>query len=144
VLNFGIPGNLNGNQAAVGNALSNFFNSTGGIPLIDGALNAAQLSQASGELGTSSQQTTFDAMSQFMGLLTDPFMNRGGGTGSSPGATGYAEEGDVSADAASKRTDDARKATRCSPRCRWRTSTIRAGASGRPVSAARNRPAAIR
>ena len=70
---------LNGNQQAVGNALTNFFNSTGGIPMTYAMLTAAQLSQASGELGTGSQQTTFQAMGQFMGLLTDPFMGRGGG-----------------------------------------------------------------
>ena len=32
-LNFAVPGGLNGNQANVGNALTNFFDSTGGIPL---------------------------------------------------------------------------------------------------------------
>jgi autotransporter-associated beta strand protein len=91
-LNFGIPNSLNGNQQAVGNALTNFFNSTGGIPMTYAALSSAQLSQASGELGTGSQQTTFQAMGQFMGLLTDPFTGRTGGAGSTPGATGYADD----------------------------------------------------
>jgi uncharacterized protein with beta-barrel porin domain len=91
-LNFGIPGSLNGNQQAVGNALTNYFNSTGGIPMTYAMLTASQLSQASGELGTGSQQTTFQAMGQFMGLLTDPFMNRTGGANAAPGATGYADE----------------------------------------------------
>lgn len=85
--NFQIPGGLNGNQQAVANALTNFFNTTGGIPMLYAQLSGAALSQASGELGTSSQQTTFNAMGQFMGLLTDPFMNRSGGS-SSP--LGYA------------------------------------------------------
>jgi uncharacterized protein with beta-barrel porin domain len=40
-----------------------------------------------------------------MGLLTDPFMNRSGGAGSPPGATGYAEEGDANAYAATRKTD---------------------------------------
>jgi len=70
-----------------------------------GTLTAAGLTQASGELATGSQQTTFDAMNQFMGLLTDPFMNRGGGAGSPSGASGYAEEGDASAYAATRKTD---------------------------------------
>jgi uncharacterized protein with beta-barrel porin domain len=73
--------------------------------MVYGALTPAGLTQASGELGTGSQQTTFEAMNQFMGLLTDPFMNRGGGAPSSPGASGYADEGDASAYAAGKKTD---------------------------------------
>jgi uncharacterized protein with beta-barrel porin domain len=105
-LGFVIPGGLNVNQQNVANALVNFFNATGGIPMVYGTLTPAQLTQASGELATGSQQTTFDAMGLFMGLLTDPFMNRNGGAGAAPGAPGYAEEGDsASAYAASKRTD---------------------------------------
>jgi uncharacterized protein with beta-barrel porin domain len=65
---------------------------TGGIPMTYAMLTAAQLSQASGELGTGSQQTTFQAMGQFMGLLTDPFINRTGGANAMPGATGYTDE----------------------------------------------------
>ena len=101
--NFG--GGLNVNQQNVANALTNFFNATGGIPMVFGGLTPAALTQASGELGTGSQQTTFDAMNQFMGLLTDPFMNRGGGAPSSPGPTGYAEEGDANAYAETRKTD---------------------------------------
>jgi len=105
-LGFVIPGGLNVNQQNVANALTNFFNAAGGIPMVYGTLTPAGLTQASGELATGSQQTTFDAMSLFMGLLTDPFMNRSGGAGAAPGPTGYAEEGDsASAYAASKRTD---------------------------------------
>ena len=55
------------------------------------ALTGPGLTQASGETGTGSQQTTFTAMEQFMGIMTDPFMNRGGGGYSSP-SSGYAEE----------------------------------------------------
>ncbi|MFX7727933.1 hypothetical protein ABTJ85_18970, partial [Acinetobacter baumannii] len=86
------PGGANANQQAVVNALSNYFNATGGIPLVYAALSPPQLSQASGELGTGSQQTTFDAMTQFMGVLTDPFMNRTGSATPSPGPAGYADE----------------------------------------------------
>lgn len=84
-------GGLNGNQQAVANALVNFFNKTGGIPMAFAALTGPGLTQASGEAGTGSQQTTFTAMEQFMGIMTDPFMNRGGGGYSSP-SSGYAEE----------------------------------------------------
>jgi uncharacterized protein with beta-barrel porin domain len=83
--NFG--GGLSGNQNAAGNALINFFNSTGSIPMAFGTLTPTGLTQVSGETATGSQQTTFDAMGQFMGVMTDPFMNRGGGA-SSP--IGYA------------------------------------------------------
>jgi autotransporter-associated beta strand protein len=102
--NFG--GGLSGNnQQAVANALINSFNSNAGIPMVFGALSAAGLTQASGELATGSQQTTFDAMSQFMGLLTDPFLQRNGGVGSASGAVGFAEEENASSYAANRRTD---------------------------------------
>jgi uncharacterized protein with beta-barrel porin domain len=63
---------LNLNQQRVANTLVNFFNTTGGIPMAFGALMPAGLTQVSGEVATGSQQTTFDAMSMFMGLMTDP------------------------------------------------------------------------
>ena len=79
---------LNANQAHVGTALVGFFNRTGGIPLIFGALNATGLTQVSGETATGSQQSTFDAMNLFMGLITDPFA---AGRGfEAPRAIGYA------------------------------------------------------
>jgi autotransporter-associated beta strand protein len=98
-LNFTTPppgapnsGGLNGNQQNVANALTNFFNATGGIPLVFGALTPAGLSQVSGETATGSQRTTFNAMNQFVGVMTDPFVaGRGDGFGAQGGApTGYA------------------------------------------------------
>jgi autotransporter-associated beta strand protein len=90
-LNFGVPGGLNGNQANVGGALTSFFNSTGGIPLAFAALSPAGLSQVSGETATGSQQNTFDAMTQFMGVITDPFIGgRGNGFNAGSGANAYA------------------------------------------------------
>jgi uncharacterized protein with beta-barrel porin domain len=83
---------LNVNQQNVANVLANFFNTTGGIPAAFFGLSPGGLTQASGELGTGSQQTTFDAMNLFMGLLTDPSVAGRGGS-STPGAsapTGYA------------------------------------------------------
>jgi saccharopine dehydrogenase-like NADP-dependent oxidoreductase len=50
------------------------FNTSGGIPLVFGALSPAGLTQASGEAATGTQQTTFAAMNLFLGLLTDPFV----------------------------------------------------------------------
>jgi autotransporter-associated beta strand protein len=101
-INFGLPGRLNGNQQAVGNALTNYFNATGGIPAVYAMLTAAQLTQSDGELATGSQQTTFDAMSMFMSLLTDPSTGRGGSSNGAMPAPGYAEES-ASAYAAQKR-----------------------------------------
>jgi len=101
--NFG--GGLSINQQNVANTLVNYFNTTGGIPLVYGTLTPSGLTQASGELATGSQQTTFDAMNLFLGLLTDPFMNRNGGAGSVPGASGFAEEGDANAYAATSKTN---------------------------------------
>ena len=74
-LNFAAPpgSGLSGNQQNVGNAIINSFNSNGGISLVYSGLTAAGLTQASGEAAAGSQQTTFQAMGQFTGLLTDPF-----------------------------------------------------------------------
>ena len=93
VLGFTPPsGQLNTNQRNVGNTLTNFFNTSGSIPMVFGSLTPSGLTQISGETATGSQQTTFDAMGQFMGLLTDPFMSRTGGANPSPGAAGFAAE----------------------------------------------------
>lgn len=84
---------LNGNQTNTANALTNYFDRTGGIPMAFGALNAAGLTQASGESAVASQQTTFDAMNQFMGVLTDPLLEgRGAGLPSQGGALSYGEQ----------------------------------------------------
>ena len=98
-LNFATSGGLNGNQQAVGNALSNSFSSNGSIPLVYSTLKAGNLTQASGETATGSQQTTFNAMTQFMGIITDPMIDgRGSVAGPSTGAPAFAEASD-SADA---------------------------------------------
>ena len=84
---------LNANQQNVGNSLVGFFNRTGGIPLAFGALTPAGLSQVSGEVATGAQQTTFDAMNLFMGVLTDPFISgRGDSALPGAGATAFAAE----------------------------------------------------
>jgi fibronectin-binding autotransporter adhesin len=94
-LNFN-PSGLNINQQNVANTLVNFFNGTGGIPAAFGALTPGGLTQVSGELATASQQTTFDAMNLFLGLLTDPFVaGRGNGIAPPTGASQFAEENDA-------------------------------------------------
>src|SRR6202790_5722841 len=77
------------------NTLSGSFSRNGSIPLVFGGLTPAGLTQIAGETATGSQQTTFDAMNQFMGLLTDPFIaGRGDGAIGGAAATPFAEEGD--------------------------------------------------
>jgi autotransporter-associated beta strand protein len=100
------PGSgLTGNQRTVGNAITGFFNSNGSIPLAFGGLTTTGLTQLSGESATGSQQTTFQAMSQFMGVMTDPFLGRGGGINGATSPSGYAEDDQASAYAARRKTD---------------------------------------
>ncbi len=109
-LNFGAANNLNVNQTNVANALSNFFNSNGGIPTVFATLSPAGLTQASGELATGTQQATFNAMNLFLSLLTDPFVaGRGSNVTAGGGAQPYAEE-DGSLAYAAKKSGGARDA----------------------------------
>jgi autotransporter-associated beta strand protein len=114
VLDYGAVGGLTGNQQNVANTLTNFFNSTGGIPFVFGALTPAGLTQAAGETATGSQQTTFNAMTQFITTLLDPFIGgRSDTPASTPGAIPFAEEGDASnayASTGRRRTDAEREA----------------------------------
>jgi uncharacterized protein with beta-barrel porin domain len=98
---------LSVNQQNVANAVNGFFNGGGTLPpgfvrlfgLTGGNLGTA-LTQASGETATGTQQTTFDAMNLFMGLLTDPFIaGRGDGVSSSSGAPAQFAEENGGADA---------------------------------------------
>jgi autotransporter-associated beta strand protein len=91
------PGSgLNANQQSAANAIVGFFNTTGGIPLVFGGLTPAGLTQISGEVATGTQQTTFNAMGLFMGLLTDPFIAaRGDPVASSSAAPQFVDEGDA-------------------------------------------------
>src|SRR5258708_2657546 len=85
---------LNGNQQHVADALTNVFNAGGTFPTAFVSLSPAGLAQVSGEAATGSQQVTFDVMTQFMGVLTDPSLgSRGGNAG--PGAIGFAPENDA-------------------------------------------------
>jgi len=84
---------LPGNQQGIASSINNFFNNGGTLPPGFGTLFgltgnnlSSALSQVSGETATGSQQTTFNAMGMFMGLLTDPFID-GRGNGVSAGAS---------------------------------------------------------
>jgi uncharacterized protein with beta-barrel porin domain len=92
--NFG--NGLSVNQQNVANTLVNFFDRTGGIPAVFGSLTPAGLTQVSGELPTAAQQTTFDAMNLFLGLLTDPFVaGRGNPITAGANAPQFADENDT-------------------------------------------------
>src|SRR5207302_5218785 len=91
-LGFAPPGSgtgLTGNQQSAANALTGYFNTNGGIPMAFGALSPAGLTQVSGESATATQQATFDAMSLFMGVMTDPFID-GRGDAAAAGAPSFA------------------------------------------------------
>ncbi|MGY3446959.1 autotransporter domain-containing protein [Bradyrhizobium sp. USDA 4473] len=102
-LDYGTASKLNINQGNVATTLQNFFNANGGIKAVFAGLSPNGLTQASGEGATGSQQATFNAMSQFLGLLTDPFAaGRDDGFGGSAGATPFAEQSTPLAYAARK------------------------------------------
>jgi len=101
------PGSgLTVNQQNVGNAIVNFFNTTGGIPIAFGGLTPAGLTQVSGETATASQQATFDAMGMFMGVMTDPFI-AGRGDPVSAGGRPNAYSDESLAYAAKRKPNDA-------------------------------------
>jgi autotransporter-associated beta strand protein len=131
-LNFAASGPLNGNQQAVGNALGSFFNHNGSIPFVFTTLSAGNLTQASGETATGSQQATFNAMGQFMGVMTDPFMGRGGWLNGSASALGYAEQGGEAGAYTSnrKQTDAFAMFTKAPPAFEQRWSVWAAGFGG--------------
>ncbi|MDB5578459.1 MAG: hypothetical protein JWR80_3635 [Bradyrhizobium sp.] len=87
------PGGLNGNQNNVANALTNYFNSNGGIPAVFGGLTANGLSQASGQPGASTAQAGIGGMGQFANAIFDgAFDNNGQG-----GASGFAAADEANA-----------------------------------------------
>nr|WP_244646063.1 autotransporter domain-containing protein [Bradyrhizobium campsiandrae] len=88
------PGSrLNANQQNVTDAIGNSFNTNGSVPLTWGGLTPSRLIQLSGEGATPVLQTTFGALNQFIGVMTDPFAagrNDPIGVGGNPSA--YADE----------------------------------------------------
>ena len=107
-----LPG-LNVNQHNVANALDFAFNTTGSTNGLGAIFNGnipQNLTQASGELATGTQQATFAAMNLFLGLLTDPFLAGRDGGVTPPGAQGYAEEAEGSLAYAAKKQNAARDA----------------------------------
>jgi uncharacterized protein with beta-barrel porin domain len=96
---------LSGNQSNVGNALINYFNTNGGIPLVFGGLTANGLSQASGQPGASTAQSGITGMGQFANAVFDSAFDDNGQGGASgfaaaDKANAYAPKSKVSREAA--------------------------------------------
>jgi uncharacterized protein with beta-barrel porin domain len=107
-----LPG-LNVNQHNVANVLDFGFNTTGSSGPLGAIFNGnilQNLTQASGEIATGTQQATFNAMTLFLGLLTDPFLAGRGGDVAPGGAQPYAEESEGSLAYAAKKQNAARDA----------------------------------
>lgn len=91
-------GGLTVNQQNVANALTNFFNTTGGIPAAFVALSPAGLTTASGELGTGIIQSAVNADGQFLNLMLDPtVVGRSGGFAKAGSVAQFAESDDAAA-----------------------------------------------
>lgn len=80
---------LNPNQTSTANALTAYFETNGAIPAAYGALTPETLSQAAGEPAAGTQQTSFDAMNQFTGMMMPTSLD-GRGTPIGPAPSGYA------------------------------------------------------
>nr|GAJ32306.1 extracellular serine protease precursor [Bradyrhizobium sp. DOA9] len=104
-LDYGAKYALDINQKNVATTLQNFFNANGSLRAEFAGLGPNGLTQASGESATGSQQTTFNAMNLFLGLLTDVYNS---GRSGMSGAVPYAD--DASANAYAARRKDARDA----------------------------------
>lgn len=76
-------GGFSSNQQSLADVLTKSFNANDGInsAFALATRTPAGLTQISGEGATSPQQTTFGAMTQFMNLVTDPFVDGRGGEG---------------------------------------------------------------
>ncbi len=93
-LNYMAPGgSLSGNQQNVANALTSYFNSTGGIPTAFASLSSNGLSQIAGEPGAGVQQMVFTGAGLFMNSVFDNAFGSANGvahTGQGGGASAYA------------------------------------------------------
>ncbi|MGA2290055.1 autotransporter outer membrane beta-barrel domain-containing protein, partial [Bradyrhizobium sp.] len=94
----GASNGLNRNQQNAAGAINNFFNAGGALPAgfaslfsLTGTSLGNALSQLSGEAPTGAQQSAFQLMGGFLGLISDPLINGGGGIGGG-GALPFAPE----------------------------------------------------
>jgi uncharacterized protein with beta-barrel porin domain len=109
-----LPGNATINQKNVAAGIDNALIAGANLPAGFNALFALAgtglanaLTQVFGEIATGSQQTTFNAMNQFMGVMTDPFIaGRGDPISGGGNPNAYAEEASL-AYAAKRKPNDA-------------------------------------
>jgi autotransporter-associated beta strand protein len=83
------------NQQNVANTLTNFFNTTGGIPAAFFGLTPGGLTMIDGEVATGAERAAFQLMDEFLQLMLDPFVDGrlGSGIGSGGGkALGFAPD----------------------------------------------------
>jgi uncharacterized protein with beta-barrel porin domain len=90
---------LNQNQQNVAAVLNNSFNSGGTLPPgfagvfnLNAASLANALSQLDGEDATDAEKGAFQFMTEFLGLMLDPFVDGRGGAGGGGGAPGFAPD----------------------------------------------------
>jgi autotransporter-associated beta strand protein len=84
---------LSVNQQNVANALTNFFNTTGGIPAAFFGLSPGGLTQVDGEAATAAERAVFQLTNEFLALMLDPFVNGRGNIGGTGGtALGFAPD----------------------------------------------------
>ena len=84
---------LNRNQQAVATALTNFFNSNGGIPGQFFGLTPGGLTRIDGEAATGAEQAAFQLTTEFLNLMLDPFVDGRSGTGGTAGqAIGFSAD----------------------------------------------------
>jgi uncharacterized protein YhjY with autotransporter beta-barrel domain len=90
------PKTLTGNQLSVADALTDFFNATGGIPMKFATLSAGELTQLNGEASADADKGAFALMNEFMGLMLDPYVYGRGGPASGGGPLGFAADENAS------------------------------------------------
>jgi uncharacterized protein with beta-barrel porin domain len=116
-LSSSLPGNASINQRNVAAGIDNGLAGGGALPAgfnalfgLSGTPLLNALTQASGETATGAQQTSFNAMNLFLGLLTDPFLDGRGDLRSRGDAMGYAsDDGDALAFAAGGKRNGAER-----------------------------------
>ena len=87
-------GGLSQNQKNVANSLNSFFNNGGALPPgfvsvfgLTGTNLGNALTLLSGEVATGAQQSSFELMSEFLGVMMDPFVNGRSGIGAGGGTS---------------------------------------------------------
>jgi hypothetical protein len=83
---------VNTNQQNVANALTNFFNTTGGLLAQFFGLSPGGLTQLSGEAATDAERAAFQLTNEFLELMLDPFVNGRGNVGGGGPVLGFAPD----------------------------------------------------